>query len=446
MNKERVKSVILALLIIFNLLLAENILADKKLWPSGYNFFSIRSSSGKDYSIIGHLTLPEKIFVSTGYQSDRFEYMRNSAEFNDIYSEVCEVLKKTFSLPEKSAAPISSDSWYTALSAKSIYLSYPCRFSARSFSELLGISQTEMNFSGFSDIIIGENGSTYIKDDSANAFFRIETAADLSKLIGTASENNTDDETVINFSFDLNFDKDFGDQKTFLSPMIPIYSAPVLAETLMPQNPIFRDGEINQRVLSNILSVFSINPNTVRRYTEADGTVVFVENNCILKISAQGVLSYTANNSGIALSSSTSDTASIVTAISEFISKVNSAAEISADMCITSPLTSDSVQRFTLDYIENGLPVKYNGKNAASLEIKDGCLAEYTQILRVYEHTTNRQMTSLYIEALDSVIADYQSSMNEIHITKMFPAYLDDLSYEEKLPDWYIDIDNVLVQ
>ena len=54
--------------------------------------------------------------------------------------------------------------------------------------------------------------------------------------------------------------------------------------------------------------------------------------------------------------------------------------------------------------------------------------------------------TPLYIEALDNIIAKYQSSMNQINIRKMFPAYIDDLSGGEKTPDWYIEIDNIVAQ
>ncbi|MBO5060957.1 MAG: hypothetical protein J6C82_08595 [Clostridia bacterium] len=448
MNKERVKSIILALLIIFNLMLAEKILVDKKLWPSGYNFFNIRASHKSDYSIIGHLTLPEKIFVNTGYQSSRFEYLRNSEDFTKIYAAANIILQKAFSEPLKNAASVSSDSWYSALTAKSVYLSYPCRFSAQNFASLIGLTSTELSFSGFSDIVISENGNVYIKDDITNSFYRIDiSSSEIGAIIGVVSDEYQNEESVINYSFDLNFDKDFGDQKTFLSPMIPIYSAPVAAEVMISQNPIMRDEEINQKTIGGILTAFSINPNTVRRYTEADGSLVFVENNGILKISPQGVLSFTASDTGIKLSGVVSQsTHSNISAIAEFIDKVNAATGIESDMCVISPLISDMEQSFTFDYIANGLPVKFDGQNAVTAKTENGYLAEYTQILRKYIHAGTTEQTPLYIEALDDVIADYQDSMSEISITKMQPAYLDDLSMDEKYPDWFIDIDNVIAQ
>ena len=39
MKKERLKSILLIMLIITNLVLAEKILVNEKLWLSGYNFF-----------------------------------------------------------------------------------------------------------------------------------------------------------------------------------------------------------------------------------------------------------------------------------------------------------------------------------------------------------------------------------------------------------------------
>ena len=39
MNKERLKSITLVCLIFLNFVLGGLIVTDKKLWPSGYNFF-----------------------------------------------------------------------------------------------------------------------------------------------------------------------------------------------------------------------------------------------------------------------------------------------------------------------------------------------------------------------------------------------------------------------
>ncbi len=448
MNKERIKSIILILLIIVNLMLAENILVDKKLWPSGYNFFNMGNVSRKSsFSLTKQLTVPEKIIINTGYQSSRFEYLRTSSEFSEIHSAVEAVLKKAFMQPQKNVQSVLSDNWYSALTSKSIYLSYPCSFSAQNFAALSGIT-SELGFSGFSDIVISENGQVYINDSAANSFYKIDVSSgEISPIIQKAADEHFDDQSVINYSFEMNFDKDFGDQRTFLSPMIPIYSDPIPAEVFVSSNPVVRESGTNQKVISGILTAFSINPNTMRRYTEADGSLVFVENNGILKISPDGILTFTASDNGIRLSESSSDnTYSNVSKIAEFIDTVNAAAGAGIDMLLTSSLTSDAVQTFTFDYTAGGMPIKFDNASAVSATLENGYLTKYSQILRKYTSAGYTAYSPIYIEALDEVIAMYQDSMSQINIIKMHPAYIDDLSIGEKTPDWFIGIDNILAE
>ncbi len=449
MNKERIKSIILVLLVIVNIILAEKILVNKKLWPSGYNFFNIGNTVKKnDYSVTGQLAVPEKIIVNTGYQSSRFEYPRNSKEFSNIFTVSNKILKKAFSEPARAVTYIEAESWYSVLTAKSVYLSYPCSYSSQNFANLLGISKTERTFESFKDIVISDNGNVYISEKDGSSFYKIDTASsEMSPIIEAVSEQHSDEESVINYSFDLNFDKDLGGQKTFLSPMIPIYSSPITADVITSSNPVLKGDEVNNKTISAILTAFSINPNTVRRYTEADGSLVFVENNGILKISPDGILSFTATDTGIRISSLTTfDTHSNVSSIASFVDKVNAASGIDLDMCITSPLTSQSESHFTFDYITNGLPLYFEGQNAISAKISNGYLTEYKQILRKYESLGYSKDSTIYIEALDNIIAKYQNSMNEIRIIKMVPSYIDNLTIGEKSVDWYIGIDNVVAQ
>ncbi len=447
MMKERLKSFILVILVAFSLVLAEKILVDEKLWPTGYNFFSMRTNLKKaDRSVADNLTAPERIIVNTGYQSSRFEYLRTSEEFDEIYSVASKLLKTAFSKPGRNVSQVSSENWYSALTGKSIYLAFPTSYSAKNFAGLLGINRNELSFKSFSDIVIEENGNVYIND--SDTFYKIENSAqEISTIIENVLKTGTENQSVINYSFDLNFDKEFGSQKTILAPMIPIYSDAVAADIVYSENPVMKDGEINQRAVNQILSAFSVNPNSMWRYTEADGTLVFVENTGILKISPAGILTYTASDNGIMLSSRASSVAyENVVQVAEFIDTIGLSINQKAEMSVTSPLTEDNTQIFTFDYSVGGIPVKYAENSAVKVTVQNGYITEYSQILRRYSPQNHTGFTPVYIEALDNIIAKYQSSMNQINIKKMFPAYIDDLSGGEISPDWYIEIDNVVAQ
>ena len=447
MIKERVKSIILVILVIFTLVLAERILVDKKLWPTGYNFFSIGRNSGRTSgSVSDALILPERIIVNTGYQSSRFEYLRTSEDFDEIHDVASGILKTAFKEASKNISQVPSDNWYSALTSKSIYLSYPGSFSAQNFAGLMGIKKTEAAFNSFSDIVIGETGNVYINDNGV--FYRIEiSSGEISSLIEKILHKNEELQSVINYSFDLNFDTEFGSQKTILSPMIPIYFDTVEADELTSENPLFKDGEIDQRAVNALLTAFSVNPNSTWRYTEADGTVVFVENTGVLKISPNGILSFTASDSGLSISSQISaNSYETASGVASFIDTINTATNQNAQLSLTSPLLETATEQFTFDYNVNGIPVKYADKNAVSVTVKGGYITEYSQVLRRYTPNGARASLPLYFEALDQVIAEYQGSMNQINIKKMFPAYIDNLADTNIMPDWYIEIDNVIAE
>lgn len=445
--KERVKSFILIILVIFTLVLAERILVDEKLWPTGYNFFGISVNSRKtDRTASDNLTTPERIIVNTGYQSSRYEYLRSSNEFKEIFGIANEILETAFKVSSQKISQVPSENWYSALIGKSVYLSYPTVFSAQNFSGLMGISRSEAPFKSFSDIVIDENGTVFVND--MDTIYSIETSSQqIEEIIESALKTDTESHSVINYSFDLNFDKEFGSQKTILSPMIPIYSEAVEAEVVLSQNPVMKDGGIDQKTVNEILTVFSINPDSMWRYTEADGTLVFVENTGILKISPEGILTFTASDTGIRLPfSASSQTYETLSGIATFIDGVNSAISQNAEMSITSPLNGSGIQTFTFDYNVGGIPVKYSEKSAVSVTAQNGYITEYSQILRRYEPCGYKAFSPMYIEALDNIIAKYQDSMNQINIKKMFPAYMDNLESSEKIPDWNIEIDNVVAE
>ena len=443
MKKERIKSFALAILIIANIMLSGKILVYKKLWLFSYNFFvNVKNSRKSTYSLANTITLPDKIVVNTGYQSSRFNYTRNMSEFESINEAAADILKKAFA--SKTCASVSADEWYSVLTAKSVYLSYPCKYSSQIFAGFLG-GTTDLNFEGFSDIAINENGNVYVCDKTG--YYRIAVLSDdISPIIRDVAAKHENEESVINYSFDLNFDKDFADQKTFLSPMILIYSEPVEAKNMLCTNPVYKsDGEINNKTIEGIFSAFALIPNTVFSYTEADGSLIFVENNGILKISEDGILSFEANNTGIRIGNLTESNAK-ASRVAEFIDNVNRSAGVENDKCLTSDILSDNTEIFSFDYMADGFRVKYRERIAISVEIADNSIMKYTQILRHYTPTGEAVVSPAYIDTLDNVILKYRQSMNEIRIKDMYPAYLDDETSDEISLNWYMDIDDVIAE
>ena len=440
MKKERIKSIILIMLIITNLVLAEKIFVNEKLWLSGYNFFvSARNDHQKNsVTIAESLTMPEKIIVNTGYQSNRFIYRRNSENFSSINSAASKIIKAALS-DSKSAFLISADDWYAALTAKSVYLSYPATFSLDSFASFYGIMTPELPISEFSDIVISENGNVYL---GGGNYCKIPvTSQTISSIITDAAEEHSGDESVFNYSFDLFFDQNSGSESTILSPMILIYSEPVKAPTITSKALVLDGETVDEKPILGILPIFGVNKNSVRSYTEADGTLVYVENDGILKITPDGILTFTATGNGIYLSRGSSPSKTL-----SFIESVNSNIDTSADVCLKSLSISDTVERFEFDYMLEGYPVKFDGAPAISATVQNGYLTEYSQIIRHFEISQESSASPDFIEALDNVIESYRGSLSEMRITGMYPVYFDDFSGGETGINWNIDVDNILAE
>lgn len=441
MKTERIKSIILILLIITNLVLAEKILVNEKLWLSGYNFFvSTRNSRKKNnFSVSERLSMPEKIVVNTGYQSSRFIFKRDDKDFASINGAASEIVKSAFSMP-KSALEIGADDWYSALTAKSLYLNYSAAFTPSVFASLLGISDGDFPALEFSDIVITENGNVYFGGNGA--YYKIPfTSTLVSPIIQSVFSEHADEESVINYSFDLNFDKNSGENSTVLSPMILIYSEPITENTVLPENPVTKDGEIDRKALSGILSDFGVNKSSARSYTEADGSLVYVENNGILKITENGILTFTARGNGIKLQNGSASSK-----IAAFIDAINGKMDIDADLCLSSAESDESGQHFEFDYMAKGYPIKYADRCAVSATVSNGYLVEYSQVLRRFTVTDTQSVSPDFIQALDEVIDTYHGSMSEMRITKMYPAFFDDLSQNEMEIDWHIAVDNILAE
>lgn len=441
MKTERIKSIVLILLIITNLVLAEKILVNEKLWLSGYNFFvSTRNLRKKNsFSLSERLSMPEKIIVNTGYQSSRFIFKRDDEYFSSINSAASEIIKSAFSMP-KSVLEIGEEDWYSVLTAKSLYLTFASSFTPQIFASLLGISNSDFPDTEFSDIVIAENGNVYF--GKSGSYYKIPFTSPLvSPIIQDVSLEHSDEESVINYSFDLNFDENSGEESTVLSPMILIYSEPVTAYTVLPENPVQKDGVTSEKLLGGIITAFGVNKSSARSYTEADGSLVYVENNGILKITADGILTYTASGNGIKLQNGSESSK-----IAAFIDEVNSKTDIDADLCLSNMQSGDGGQLFEFDYMVEGYPIKYADRSAILATVSNGYLTAYSQVLRKFTVTDTLSVSPDFIMALDEIIDAYHGSMSEMRITKMYPAFFDDLSQNEMEIDWQIDVDNILAE
>lgn len=469
MNKERLKSITLVGLILMNFVLGGIIMTDKKLWPHGYNFFislensfpmqffaDLKNRFGTVPAAKTHLSMPENIIINTGYQTTRFSVNAKDPIFSDLTAAANKILASTLSASDD-LTHVDREEWYSALTAKSVYLSYPVDYEAGLFAQFLGVKNHKLpsNIRTISKIVISTTApaAVYLEDSATSQYYRLfaeSSTEPLLELISTYQAQNdtgSTESSIINYSFDLRFDQAFGGQKAILSPMIPIYSNPQNAALLSISNPLLNeDGSRDEAVIDRILKVFSINPTNARRYTEADGTIVFVENNGILKIDTNGLLSYTAKGTGTRLSRNAS-TYNTVSEIADLVDSVSNAVLSERNLYVSSPLT-ENTQTVTFDYLAEGLPVQLKNNitgHAVTVETENGRLLRYEQLLRRYTPAGMSVETPAYINALDDAIATYSASMNEIVIDKMYLCYTDTGTAPYLAADWAVQVRSVVI-
>lgn len=465
--KETIKSILLVVLVITNFILGSQVLSTQKLWSDdGYNFFvnmkknpistffiNIFSGNSKNEPLT-NLEAPERIIVNTGYQTSRRALTSTDENFSEILLYANELLTIAFS-EEQQFIKVPKDEFFSALSTRSVYLRYPTDYDAALFSYLLGAGtpDSSLGFTQIKNVVISADGYIYIEDSSNGDIYRFFTGITAQPIIDIIEEINEDttNSSVINYAFDLGFDKAFSTQKTVLSPTIPIYSDSFEVETVIANNILLsKTNSPAEHIISEILPLFNMNPNSFRRYTEVDGTIVYVENNAVLKVTTDGYIHYLPKDDGILISTLTSPNVNdSVAAVAGFVDKVNSAAGLDSAMQLSSKLTASELSSdtltVTLDYLANGRPVKLNSGSAVSVSIRNGRITGYIHKLTEFERTGKYVYVDNYIDALDAAIMQFENQINGIEINKMDVCYLASGNEEELFPDWYVEVKEIVI-
>ena len=462
MNKERIKSLALALLVMMNFVLGGKILTDEKLWPYGYNFFlSLKNSeflkaitNSTDRKITkAHLTKPEQIIVNTGDQTSRIAIKPNDEIFSEISIAADELISEALKNEAKNIFFAPKSEWVSVLGGKSVCLNYAVPYNTKLFGEFFGADTSVLSsfVQSFARIVITEERAVYFEDFKTGNFYKTESRHNSDRLVSIINKTRSlyrENDKIINYAVDLKFDEAFGSQKAVLSPAVPVYSTSVKLPGLTPVNPLKNaGGDFDRDIIDEILPVFKINAGNVRRYSEVDGTMVFVENNGILKIHPDGELYYQSTDSnGFYLSSGESYTET-VSALADLADRVNAACMEKCDLYLSDTLTVDG-ETVTFDYRAEGIPVNIDNdgrhRNAVTAEIKGGSLTSYRQILKNYIPCGEFYETSAYIEALDSAIEEYVHNMNNIEIQKVFLSYSDNGESPIKA-DWETKVKSIVI-
>ncbi len=227
MHKERIKTIILTLLILNCLHLTGQIWFNKKLWPTGYNFFNSVTNNSVVSTILKKLPFakstflsdseysdtirPKKIVISSGNAREVYQY--GQKQYDSVYGIAGGVITSLLQTPTPRSSVISTDEWHAFLKGKSIYIDYGFNMDAASLTSIFGLSVTPSFADGlsFSDIVITgdsvtKEGIVCMLDKSSNLITKywVDYKGDeLLKYISSTTFGRNQNKA---FAFELNLD------------------------------------------------------------------------------------------------------------------------------------------------------------------------------------------------------------------------------------------------
>ena len=158
--KERIKSFVLALLVLLSIGLTSITWIDERLWPDGYSLFVnvkewpvIRSFFKDSYSLpVENLSKARKIVVADGLGSSAVFYNGDKI-FNDVYGDIANLMSEF----AKGGVEVESTTLLTKENVRQMlneqimyaYVNYSVAMPARFFCQLMGTAESDA-FSGIS--------------------------------------------------------------------------------------------------------------------------------------------------------------------------------------------------------------------------------------------------------------------------------------------------------
>ena len=460
MKLERIKSILLVLLVISSIVLTVNKWFDEKLWPEGYNFFSdvkngFASKASKEvpFNPNEEVLRPAKIIINNS--GNHILYTKSSDEYAALFGEIKKVLTASVSVDEE--IEVSSKEWNNRLKSKSCYFSYPVTYDyGFLFSQLTNkYSNRDLYCKEFLisyDSRLSSSLDLYFKDAKTEKIsqkrisFDGKTIKSQIEKISSSNENNF-------YSFELNFDTqkaDSVDQPVIIDSDVLINVSQKNLPNIVETN-VFADIANNEELHSAVLSVFGFNTSSIRRYVESDNSIVFVENYGTAKLKTNALLDFKAVNNSMGIELEGNNSYESINSCITFVNSVTSSLFSGNEMTyeISSDISDIKSRTYTLEFDyylkDNMIAVSgddYGMDHAIVVEVVSGKIVSYKQICKDFSSSSEMLTCASAIEAIDALYAGNQSGEA---ITDIFTAYKFDVAKNKWSPCWYIERSDGLI-
>ena len=416
------------------------------------------------------LLKPEQIVLH--HSGERRVFQSGSDDFDELSNLAREIISEILlgQQPIKTKETVDMDTYLSVLKGKSLYVDYgkSCDFRLLSFG-LCGQEKNQLtnDISVANGYIISLHDgilndiSLYIMDHKSGNIYRYVVERDKNKLDSRLKEyiKVPIQGNMPSYSFELNFHKAQEEtvSKVLFDPTVLIG----LTSPSVPQVEAVFTQELEQMLqegpTDEILEVFSINNRSMWKYTDLNNARVFVENNATLTLYPNGFLEYqtiqggrgldiaaSADRTNYDIYAATANAVDFVTALCRQLP-----AEIFSHLNINTALVNETANqgsyKIAFDYVIDGNPIRYKSQNgyapAIEIEIKDGYLIAYRQLIRVYNKTEETCQLSPLLKAADHLVDLLYDGENPLHINKASICYAE--TDEGVLaPKWQVLVNN----
>lgn len=453
MKIERLKSILLIILVISSIVLTAHKWYSKELWPEGYSFFSdVKNFFSQDkpeksstFNPNEEVLNPAKIIINN--LDNHIAVTKSSENYSIICPEIKNILKACF--VSDSNAESDTKEWNEQLKSKSCYFNYPVMYDATYFASQLSLEyKGKINY--FKEFLIANDPRlpsvmyVYAKDAETEKIEKTKINYESKDIDAFLNNNKIISDDVNYYSFELNFDTN--EDKTLKEHVLIDHDVLINITDKnvkgIKEKNLFDNIDSNIALYSDILSVFNYNTTNIRKYVESDNSMVFVENYGTLKLHSNGQLEYISTDESKGIDLKSGSVNGCLNSCITFVNTVTNLMDNDKSMYfeISSDIHGINSKNFTLtfDYYiyDNKIDIpeeRHFQKNAITMEVKNGKIVAYKQIFVSYIPTNETINCGSAIMAIDQL-----ETHNET-ISDIFVAYKFDQKRDLWLPLWNIE-------
>ncbi|MBO5452997.1 MAG: hypothetical protein J6A69_03420 [Clostridia bacterium] len=389
MSIERIKTLILTLLILICITLGVQILFEEKLWSDDYDFFSVWSE--KISSLFGNNENATNINVTgaldsifsprvavLSYTDGRITVNFTDDESKELRNALNNVMKEAL---VKTDITATEQQWQAALTSKSVYADFSVPVSFEAMGEFLGIKNNITTLSYFDSMVIVTNNISntsqvpvYFCDSTKGEYLNVSIFLNDNFLYDIQENYSKKEKQNISYAFEMNLDKKLDTnthQKIIFDSYVRLNLDPINLNVLERENVDI----YNENTVKKILQVLSLDYKASKKYTQSDSTTLYVDSDCVITFRPDGIIEYEATEGkGIKISEETT-ISSCAAGSAKLLDDLFGCFNISENtrIFVNSPLNEDETESYTFDfdYLYNSIPI-YSENHGCSIDVKNG--------------------------------------------------------------------------